>query len=226
MAKAGLHTVFSQAACFGGAGPDFIDRLVDASTERSCKKGEMIFSVNEACEYFYLVAEGLVRVSFLSASGLRMTYLLAGPGEPINLVGPFTGYGRPFYAEAAAPASIAQIGRREFISLTDRYPMVLHNIIRILGAAVDSANSRILDMMDKRVHQRLTRVLYTLYRKFGSDLLFTSGDLAELAGTTTESTLRVMSDLREAGIIRTARGKVLILAPDRLTTDEEELLWL
>jgi CRP/FNR family transcriptional regulator, nitrogen oxide reductase regulator len=54
------------------------------------------------------------------------------------------------------------------------------------------------------------RVLKTLFDKFGSPLHFTSAELSELAGTTPESTLRVMADLREMGVISTSRGKVWI----------------
>ena len=92
----------------------------------------------------------------------------------------------------------------------------MQNIIVILGRAVDSANSRILDMMEMRVEQRLLRVLLTLYRKFGKTLDFTSIELAEMAGTTTESTLRVMARLRQSEIVETRRGRIQILRAEHL----------
>jgi CRP-like cAMP-binding protein len=173
-----------------------------------------------------MVARGLVRVSIHSSTGVRVTYLLAGPGEPLNLVGPFTGGARPYAAEALTDACVAEIRRDDFISFTFKNPVVLSNIIGILGEAVDSANSRILDMMDKKVHQRLERVLYTLYRKFGSILEFTSGELAELAGTTTESTLRAMARFRACGIVRTGRGRIVITNPEILGNPNTPTLWI
>jgi CRP-like cAMP-binding protein len=102
----------------------------------------------------------------------------------------------------------------------------MQNIIVILGRAVDSANSRILDMMEKRVEQRLLKVLLTLYRKFGKTLDFTSIELAEMAGTTTESTLRVMARLRQSGIILTRRGQIQILKAASLEHVGSESMWI
>jgi CRP-like cAMP-binding protein len=102
----------------------------------------------------------------------------------------------------------------------------LTNIISILGHAVDSANGRIIDMMEKKVEQRLLKVLNTLQKKFGQELNFTSGDLAELAGTTSESALRAMARLRDMGIIKTGRGRISILDPERLKEIGYEIFWV
>jgi CRP-like cAMP-binding protein len=67
----------------------------------------------------------------------------------------------------------------------------------MLGNAIDSANDKVRDMIEKRVEQRLLKVLHTLLKKFGQRLRFTSSDLAELAGTTIESTLRAMAFFRK-----------------------------
>jgi CRP-like cAMP-binding protein len=123
-------------------------------------------------------------------------------------------------------AAVARIKREDFVSFVFKYPSVAVNIISILGNAVDSANSRIIDMMEKRVEQRLIKVLYTLYKKFGLSLRFTSSELAELAGTTTESTLRAMGRLRELGIIQSGRGEINILEPLQLECLSSETLWV
>jgi CRP/FNR family transcriptional regulator, nitrogen oxide reductase regulator len=75
---------------------------------------------------------------------------------------------------------------------------------------LDSANSRILDLMEKKVDTRILPVLSTLYQKFGSPVQFTSPEIAEIAGTTPESTLRIMGQLRDMGVITTGRGKIWI----------------
>ena len=96
----------------------------------------------------------------------------------------------------------------------------------ILGQAIDSANARIIDMFEKPVDVRLMKVLHTLHRKFGNPVPFTSFELAELAGTTTESALRAMGRLRQAGMVRCRRGEVHILDAARLEKECEETLWV
>jgi len=91
---------------------------------------------------------------------------------------------------------------------------------------VDSSNSRILDMVEKKVVQRLKRILYTLTEKFGPTLNFTAIEISELAGTTTESALRILGQLREEGIIEKKRGQIRIVDPKALLGQEIDSLWI
>jgi CRP-like cAMP-binding protein len=209
-----------------GVPEDRLEKLANLSIEKRFEKGEVIFDQSDPCDFFYVVSRGLVKVSICSSTGLKITYLLASRGEPLNLVGPFTGSARPLSAEALEKTCIVLIKREDFLSLAFDYPDVIVNIIDILGHAIDGANSRIIDMLEKRVEQRLIRVLYTLYKKFGITLKFTSYELAELAGTTTESTLRAMGRLRELGLIKSSRGEVCIIDPKQLEYLGSETFWI
>lgn len=190
------------------------------------QKGHTVFEEYSICRHFYLVASGLIRVSLVSQSGNRITYLLAGPGEPLNLVGPFSSLPRPLRAEAMEDAEVLQADRKDFSAFCQENPVVLENIIVILGRAVDSANTRVLDMMEMRVEERLLKVLRTLCSKFGSRLDFTSTELAQMAGTTTESALRVMARLRQRGIILTRRGQIQIVKAEHLEHAGDENMWI
>lgn len=220
--------LFCNALGFEGLSEKDVLEIAQLSFIKAYSKGDIIFHQDEPCKFFYLVAGGLVKVYVYSFTGARITYLLAEKGEPINLVGPFTGEPRSLYAEAIVDSSVALIDRGHFVEFAFRHPVIIKNIISILGKAVDSANSRIIDMMEKSVKQRLMRVLYTLYRKFGPRIELTSYELADLAGTTTETTLRVISQLKKAGIINSKRGMVDILKPDELKPEceEEKEFWL
>jgi CRP-like cAMP-binding protein len=203
-----------------------LEDLAARAVVSAFKRNEVIFHPQGECTHFYIVAQGLVRVSIYAPSGFRLTYLLARPGEPINLVGPVTGASRSIAAEAVRETVLLGIRRESFVAWARNHPDILISIIDILGKAVDSANLRILDMVEKRVEQRLVRVLHTLYVKFGSPLHVTSAELAELAGTTTESTLRSLGHMRKKGLIRSSRGRIHLLNPALLADAETERLWL
>jgi len=141
-------------------------------------------------------------------------------------VGPFIGSPRILSAEAMEVSVVVCMKRHDFTATVFKNPVLITNIIAILGHAVDNANSRMIDMLEKRVDQCLLRVLYTLNRKFGDVLNFTSSELAELAGTTGESTLRAMGRLRRMGIVETARGVVRIVERDKLESLGNDTLWL
>ena len=218
--------LFEHAPLFDGLPPKALAVLAAMATSTEYGKGEVVFQSHEPCDAFTIVDEGLVRVSRYSATGKRLTYLLAGPGEPLNLVGPFTGASRDYVAEAATETRIVSIDRKRFADFSFRHPQLIVNAIDILGQAVDSSNSRILDMLDKKVVQRLKRVLHTLSVKFGPVLNFTAMEIADLTSTTTESALRVLGDLRQEGIIDKSRGQIVIREQEALIDPECEDLWL
>lgn len=218
--------LFNRAAIFKGLSRDAQKDLAELAVSKRYAKNEIVFQSDEPCNAFAIVEDGLIRVSRYSALGKRLTYLLAGPGEPINLVGPFTGAPREYIAEAAQDTTIVSIDREAFIQFAFAHPQLIMNIIDTLGHAVDSSNSRILDMLDKKVMDRLKRVLHTLLKKYGPMLNFTSMEIAELTGTTTETALRVLGDLRQNGIIEKRRGQIEILKPEALADSNSEVFWI
>lgn len=218
--------LFAHAWGFEGLSPEQIEEIAGLASIQHYARGAVIFEQDEPCEFFYLVAEGLVKVYLCSSSGIRVTYLLARRGEPLNLIGPFTGTPRFLSAEALRETKIAQIKREDFVRFASKYPAVIINIMSLLGRAIDSANSRIVDLLEKRVEQRLVRVLFTLLAKFGTEIELTSSELAELAGTTIETTLRTMARLRKLGIIESGRGHVRIIEPTSLKNLDNDPLWV
>lgn len=218
--------VFRNAMAFESLNEKALDEIAGLASTATFARNEIVFQQNAPCDFFYVVAEGLVKVSIYAESGLRLTYLLAGMGEPLNLVGPFTGKPRHFIAEAMQDTVVLTVAREKFIRFAFQHPDLVINIIGILGQALDSANSRIMDMVEKRVQQRVLRVLHTLYSKFGPRLKFTSAEIAELAGTTTESTLRTVANLRKLGYLRSSRGEITIKKPHALHATDDEVMWV
>ncbi|MFC1847528.1 Crp/Fnr family transcriptional regulator [Chloroflexota bacterium] len=66
------------------------------------------------------------------------------------------------------------------------------------------------------MEQRLVSVLLMLSSKIGLTLPFTRQDIADMTGTTIETAIRVMSHLRDRGIIRSSRGKITIIDKEKL----------
>jgi len=82
----------------------------------------------------------------------------------------------------------------------------------------------------ERVEQRLARILLRLMKISGEphergtliSLPLTRQDLADMAGTTVETTIRTLSRMRREGIVDTMRGRILVLDPARLAHIAEE----
>jgi CRP-like cAMP-binding protein len=217
---------FSRAVGFQGLPSEAYGEVAALADTQLFVRDGIIFGPDDPCLSFDMVVQGLVRVSLYSLLGKRLTYLLAGPGEPLNLVGPFTGAPRKNTAEAVKDTILIRVKKQEFTHFAFNHPQLITNIIAILGQAVDSSNSRIMDMVEKKVGLRLKRILYTLTEKFGPTLNFTAVEIAELSGTTTESILRLLAQLRESGIIEKSRGQIRVIDAKALLDPETDAIWL
>jgi CRP-like cAMP-binding protein len=212
--------VFRTAPFFKGVPADVVFRLFDIGDAVHFPKNTHVSAIGDTVDPVFFVMSGLLRISACAESGRRITFLLVKRGEPYNLLGPYLDCGRFLEAEAARPTRCLRIPGNAFRTFVSDYPAMVPNILRWIGIGLDSANSRILDLMEKKVENRVLRVLSTLYEKFGTPLLFTSQEISEIAGTTPESTLRTMGQLRDMGIITTQRGQIRIHDPAALKNIE------
>ena len=90
------------------------------------------------------------------------------------------------------------------------------SIINVLGERLRDAQSRLRDLAVERVEPRLGSVLLRLSSKLGLTLPFTRQEIADMAGTTTETAIRVMSQFRDRGIVSSTRGRIIIRDKEKL----------
>jgi len=69
-------------------------------------------------------------------------------------------------------------------------------IISVLGGRLRDAQGRLKDLAGERVQQRLARILLMLASRMGHTLPFTRQELADMAGMTTETAIRLTSQLK------------------------------
>ena len=64
---------------------------------------------------------------------------------------------------------------------------------------------------------RVASIRCRLQEKFGAVIPETRATIAELAGTTTESAIRITRAMEKEGVVRLSRGKIEVLSQDRLS---------
>jgi len=201
---------------FSSLNDDELGELADLAIERSFMPNEFIFWDGDVPEWFYIVAEGKVKVLKYSSSGREFIIAFFGPGEMFGEVAVFENKPYPASAQAVAETKVVGIRKGDFLSFLANRPQVALRIINVLGGRLRDAQGRLRDLAGERVEQRLTSVLLMLSAKLGLTLPFTRQEIADMAGTTTETAIRVMSHLKDRGIIRSVRGKVIILDEEKL----------
>ncbi len=216
MQPSGKTQILGHSFIFSGLNDDELGELADLATERSFTPNEFIFWDGDAPEWFYIVAEGKVKVLKYSSSGREFIIAFFGPGEIFGEVAVFENKPYPASAQAVAKTKVVGIKREHFLSFLANRPQVALRIINVLGGRLREAQGRLRDLAGERVEQRLASVLLMLSAKRGPTLPFTRQEIADMAGTTTETAIRVISHLKDREIIRSVRGKVIILNEEKL----------
>lgn len=208
--------VLKQSLIFSGLSEIEMAELAALVVPRSFTAGQFVLWEGDAPEWFYLVAQGRVKVVKHTSSGKEFIIAFFGPGEMFGEVAVFEDKPYPASAQAIEDTSVLGIKKEDFLSFLANRPQVALRIINVLGGRLRDAQVRLKDLAGERVEQRLAQTLVTLSSRHGSTLPFTRQEIADMSGTTTETAIRVMSRLREGKIIRSVRGKIIILDETKL----------
>ncbi len=208
--------VLRQSLIFSSLNADELADLASLAIERGFMPGEFVFWDGDAPDWFYMVAEGRIKVLKHSSTGKEFIIAFFGPGEMFGEVAVFENKPYPASAQAVAETKVLGIKREALLSFLAHRPEVSLRIINVLGGRLRDAQSRLRDIAGERVEQRLASTLLMLSSKLGPTLPFTRQEIADMAGTTTETAIRVMSRLKDGGIIRSVRGKTIIVDETKL----------
>jgi len=208
--------IIKSSSIFSSLNDDELNELAGLAVDRSLISGEFVFWDGDAPEWFYIVAEGKVKVLKHSSLGKEFIIAFFGPGEMFGEVAVFENKPYPASAQAITKTKVVGVKKGDFLSFLGNRPQVALKIINVLGGRLRDAQNRLRDFAGERVEQRLASVLLMLSVKLGTTLPFTRQEIADMAGTTIETAIRTMSTLKDRGIIRSVRGKVIILDEQKL----------
>ena len=208
--------VLKQSLIFASLNEDEIAELAHLAIERSSRPGEFVFWDGDTPAWFYLVAEGRIKILKHSSLGKEFIIAFFSSGEMFGEVAVFENKPYPASAQAVTETKVLGIKREDLLSFLAHRPEVSLRIINVLGGRLREAQSRLRDLAGERVEQRLARTLLMLSSKLGTTLPFTRQEIADMAGTTTETAIRFMSQLKDREIVRSSRGKTVILDMTKL----------
>ncbi len=209
---------------FSGLGERDWDKIIDLFSERQYQKDDYIFLEGEAPEALYIVRSGKVKVLRHSTDGKDVVLRVCSTGAMLGTVATFDGGGYPGTAQAIEECTLLVIARNDVLTLVNRYPVFALAVIADLGGRLRSSAEQIRSLAVERVEQRIARVLLKLAESGGCDvpegrvieMPLTRQDVADMTGTTVETAIRVMSKFRRMNLVRTRRGKVVLVDRDML----------
>jgi len=204
-------SILKKSLIFSGLNDEEITELARLCAEKRLTAGEFAFMEDDPPDWFFLVATGKIKAVKTSSAGKDFIIAFFGPGEIFGEVAVFENRAYPASAQAVEDSTVLGIRRDDLLKFLSRRPEVALRIVSVLSGRLRMASNRLRDLAGERVEQRIARVLLMLSSRLGSQLPFTRQDIADMAGTTTESAIRFLSSLNTRKITRSVRGRIVIL---------------
>lgn len=190
-------------------------QLAAASREKRYAKGEMVFRAGQPSDAVCVVKEGRVHLMKFLESGQASTTCVMSSGETFCCLPALDGKPYPVDAIAAMDSTVVRIPTQAFQGLLQRNPTFLKDSLCLFCDRLREVEHKSCMAFDS-VERRLAQALLTLSKKFGATIPLTKHELAELANTTVETTIRILGDMKKRGAITSSRGSTTITKPDQL----------
>ena len=182
-----------------------------------CERGTTIFAEGQKAADVSFVALGTVKI--VKATPTRSVILrIVGAGQPIGIVAAWEGRPYPGTAVALEPSTVVHVPAREFFALTDRHPEILRQMLQMMMDRQVQIGQRVSEMTGA-VESRVAQALLDLVETSGTpaqaggtfvSLQLSRQDIADLAGTTVETAIRIMSRWGKEGIVLTEEHGFLV----------------
>jgi CRP-like cAMP-binding protein len=188
------------------------------------RKKETVFSEGDPSEWFFIVKAGKVKITKLSQEGREIILEIIPSGEFFGGIAVVRGFPYPANAVAMEDTEVLKIARKDLMSLMDRFPALMYCMAMNIGDRIKGSHETLKSIALEKVEARIASLLIKLSDKAGEkisegvviNMKLTKQDLAEMVGTTVETSIRTMSKLTKAGIVSSKAGKFIIRDLDKL----------
>ena len=210
---------------------DLIVELLDGARLATVPAGKVAHQALEPGEYLELVVAGVIRVFVTAPDGRTMTIRYCRCGELLGAMSLFSdGFTEPATKQALVDTQLLRMSPAKVRELAGRDLRVASALLVELSERAHGFVNEIPGTAFATVRQRVARQLLDLASMHhdGSDpnrelaVRITQQELADSVGTVREVVVRTLRQLRDAGVVRTERDRIVLLDPGRLT---EEVKW-
>jgi CRP/FNR family transcriptional regulator len=210
---------------FKNLSEDELKELEPYLARTAYKKKEGIFSEGDPPEWFYIVLKGKVKITKLSQEGKEIILEIISPADIFGGVAVIRGFPYPANAVAMEDSEVLKISRRNLMRIVDRFPNLMYCIALQLGDRMKSSYDSLKNIALERVEARIAALLLKLANKIGVetkegtliDMRLTKQEVADMVGTTVETSIRTFSKFKKEGLTTDSDGRFIIKDKKGLT---------
>lgn len=201
-------------------------RVANVARLKSYEKGELIFAEDDPSDAFIVIVSGRVKVFKSTPAGKEIILEIFGAGDPLGAVALYEG--APFMASALSlePTAVISIEQAEFFRLLEAEPILVRSLLSGLTLRLAELTRRLAELTGARVETRFARLFLKLADQIGRaerggvfvPMPLSRQELADLAGTTIETAIRILSRWQKDNVLLTEKNGFVVV--DRPALDE------
>ena len=159
-----------------------------------------------------------MKITKLSHEGKEIILEVISPTDIFGGVAVIRGFPYPANAVAMEDSVVLKISRKNLMRLVDRFPNLMYCMALQLGDRMKSSYDSLKNIALERVEARIAALLLKLAGKVGVetkeglliDMRLTKQDVADMVGTTVETSIRTFSKFKKEGLVVDADGKIIV----------------
>ena len=199
-----------------------LDYLELNAVFKTFKKRQIIY--HEGCRHsgLYCVLKGIVKIYKIGTNGKHQILCFSQKGDVIAYRSLLSHEAACTSAKAYEDTLVCHIPYYVLMELLQKNWEFAHGMMKMMCKELRESNTFVIDIAQKTVRERTAEMLLLLKDKFGVDksgvlqITITREDLANMAGTVTESLIRTMSELKNEGLLDFMGRKIAFLDVQKL----------
>ncbi len=203
------------------AGKNALHNITENRQENNFRKKQVIYAEGNHPQKLFFIKSGKVKTFITNDDGKGLTIGLYGPGDFLGYTALLEESTYKETAEAIDDTVLADIPVDEFRSLMHNNREATEKIIRMLAKNIAEKEKQLLNIAYNSLRKRVANTLITLLDKYGREndsfsIQLSREDLANIAGTATESLIRTLSDFKSEKLIEIQGNNIKILDEKKL----------
>jgi len=181
------------------------------------KKGQSVFYEGNQSHGLYCIYKGKVKLSKMGEGGKEQVVRFAKTADILGYRSLFNN--EPYQATATVleDSYICHLSKNHFLKILKDNPSLSWNTMKLLSNDLKNAETHLVNIAQKTVKERIAESLLLLHETFGFEkdektlsVILTRAEIADVAGTTTETAIRTLSELNKEGAINLVAKKIQI----------------
>jgi len=194
-------------------------RVAAVARVETYDKAAVLFREGDASDELYTIVTGRVKIVKTTPRGADVILEIFGPGDPVGAVAVYESRPYPATAITIEPTECVVIPRPAFFSLIETHPTLVRGLLIGLTHRLVELTSRLAELSGGRVEARLARFFVKLATDMGQPrqngvfipLALSRQELADMIGTTIETSIRIMSRWGKDNLVHTEKDGFLVV---------------